>query len=435
MGWKAFLARVAVLCLALGVTMRVAMARDGEPGGRARSFVTIAGTVTGVAAGDTMMRFTFRRTVSADGGTREQRCEREVRVGVATTGEFAAEVPLEPFTMDCPDNFFDGSDVRVDVSIGGVAVVDGGAVNPVPYAIHADTAATATTATVASQYGTPDCPVGYTRATDPTFTGEMRLCQRRNGATVLDEVVRVGAGATAFWVDRYEASVWSRAETTGVQYGLALEDFPTEFPRNGQATTPAYAVSRAGVTPSRWITWFQANAACRLAGKRLLLGDEWLTAASGTTDPSTPNSGDDGSCVTGRPGGSPRMTGGGARCQSRWGAQDLIGNLAEWTGEWVVDTNNGAGVSDAEIPMPDTSAGGLYYGDGTFGVAAGSNRYYFGPDPRRGGASIAVGGALATVLRGGSFPMGTGAGTYSHQSHLAPSWWHPTAGFRCVIPR
>lgn len=141
--WKAFLLRALVLGLVIFVAVRTAVARPGVPGGSARSFITIAGTVTGVPAGMTTMRFTFRRTVSVDGGMREERCVRDVDVPVDAAGTFAAEVPLDVPAPECVESFFDGSDVRVDVSIGGVTVVDGGAVNPVPYALHANTAAMA----------------------------------------------------------------------------------------------------------------------------------------------------------------------------------------------------------------------------------------------------------------------------------------------------
>lgn len=414
MGWKAFLARVAVLCLALGVTMRVAMARDGEPGGRARSFVTIAGTVTGVAAGDTMMRFTFRRTVSVDGGVMEERCVRDVSVPVDAAGTFAAVVPLVVPGSVCEANFFDGSDVRVDVSIGGVMVVDGGLVNPVPYAIHADTAATATTAAtavVASQYGTPDCPLGYTRATDPTFTGEMRLCQRRRAdGTVFDEVVRVGVGSTAFWIDRYEASVWASTEGTGMQYGGAgVDNVPATFPQNGQWTAPLYASSRAGVRPSL-LTWFQASEACRVVGARLPNSTEWLTAGRGTPDPGASN-GSGGLCNTMSSG--LRNTGEGTLCRSAWGVEDMIGNIMEMTEEWYPGVGGGGGA----VPWP---AG--YNGDGTYNVAS---RIIL-----PGGTRTAV---PAIAWRGGSYGDGTLAGLFYMDLDYSPAYFG--FGFRCVRTR
>lgn len=138
--WKTFLLRVAVLSLAVGVTIRVALARDGVPGGRSRSFVTIAGSVTGAGVtpgARTMMRFTFHEPASAMRPMGP--CLSTVPVDVATNGEFVAEVPTE----GCVEALFDGRDVQVDVNIGGVDVVANQSVNPVPYAIHADQAASA----------------------------------------------------------------------------------------------------------------------------------------------------------------------------------------------------------------------------------------------------------------------------------------------------
>src|SRR5262245_57322613 len=46
--------------------------------------------------------------------------------------------------------------------------------------------------------------------------------------------------------------------------------FGPEFPDNGNWTEPIYAASIPGVMPSTCLTWFQAEQACRLAGKRLV---------------------------------------------------------------------------------------------------------------------------------------------------------------------
>jgi len=43
------------------------------------------------------------------------------------------------------------------------------------------------------------------------------------------------------------------------------------------------------VLPSGCITWFQANQACLLSGKRLLTNREWQGAAASTPDPGTDN--------------------------------------------------------------------------------------------------------------------------------------------------
>ena len=145
-------------------------------------------------------------------------------------------------------------------------------------------------------------------------------------------------------VDRYEASVWKAtdagliakirkgnvkladlAAAGATQYGLAEGDLADNgCPRNGNGCTDFYAVSIAGVTPSRFITWLQAAAAARNAGKRLPTNAEWQAAALGTPDgaPCIVNAADPG--PTGTPG-----------CESDIGAFDMVGNLSEWVADWV----------------------------------------------------------------------------------------------------
>ncbi|MBI5517559.1 MAG: hypothetical protein HY909_27560 [Deltaproteobacteria bacterium] len=271
-----------------------AHARPGVAGGAARSSVTVAGTLTGAGLPAPPMpvsaTFVFKRR-TGDGGTTDMvLCRRDVLVRRDTGGGFSEAIELE----DCaggPERVFDGSDVYVDVQVGGATVVTDQAVTPVPYAHYASIAGMAR---VAEQYGTPDCPMGYERNTTeagfPDADGIRRLCQRRRAdGTLYDEVVRVGAWASAFWIDRYEAIVTAGADGSGLELGGAagIDNYGDTFPDNGQWTSPRYALSGAlpsGRTPSRLITWFQAAEACAASGKRLPSGEEWLRAANGTAD-------------------------------------------------------------------------------------------------------------------------------------------------------
>src|SRR5262245_20215699 len=122
-------------------------------------------------------------------------------------------------------------------------------------------------------------------------------------------------------VDLYEASVWniSPSNTSLVEQvqegkatladltaggatqldpltGFAGVPSPPNFPFDGnwtpvQGSNPPspgfYAVSLPGVLPSEALSWFQANQACLLSGKRLLTNREWQGAAAGTEDPGT----------------------------------------------------------------------------------------------------------------------------------------------------
>jgi Sulfatase-modifying factor enzyme 1 len=152
-------------------------------------------------------------------------------------------------------------------------------------------------------------------------------------------------------VDKYEASVWEttnaklvakiRAGTATLidlisagaqQRGVLGDDYGPECPATGNGCTNVYAVSIAGVVPSRFLTWFQAVAAARNSGKRLAASAEWQAAALGTPDPGT----DDGStnCNVQNP-LVPVTTGSRSGCVSDVSAFDMVGNLWEWVADWV----------------------------------------------------------------------------------------------------
>jgi len=333
---------------------------------------------------------------------------------VDANGAFSVAVPLEACANQ--RGLFDGEAVFYDVYLGGSAtgtpVVSAVRVTPVPYARFADQAGV-----------NNDCPTGYVRDTSETA---IRLCVRRRGdGAVYDEVVRVGEGASAFWVDRYEAGAWATRDGTGAQYGAgpSANDYPATFPRNGQWTQRVYALARAGVAPSVNLTWFQANEACRASGKRLLTGSEWLTAARGTAD--VVSNGTGGVCNT--QSGGARTTGGGALCRGEWGAQDMIGNVWEWTDEWYAGLGNGTTSTPNGISPTDgwPVEGDLYRGDGSYNIA--SSAYSEG-----GGARV---GIPAAAYRGGTWNGGPLAGVFALALSHAPSHWSPNFGFRCVVPR
>jgi formylglycine-generating enzyme required for sulfatase activity len=154
-------------------------------------------------------------------------------------------------------------------------------------------------------------------------------------------------------VDKYEASVWeipatsasvinavkkgkvlSAASLAGAtQRGATSADYGAACPRNGSGCTSAYAVSVPGVTPSRFITWFQAAAACRNSGKRLLTNQEWTVAALGTPEVS-PDDGSTQCYVNVHFPLDPVNSGSRSACVSDTGAHDMVGNLWEWVADW-----------------------------------------------------------------------------------------------------
>lgn len=244
----------------------------------------------------------------------------------------------------------------------------------------------------------PDCPKGYMR--DATSAVAI-VCTKSN-----DQIVKVDSGRMAFWIDRYEASIWDQSSGSGNQFGVsdAGPDYPASFPTNGQYSVPHFAVSRVNVRPASWASWFQAAAACQASGKRLPTADEWQRAVRGTIDPGTSN-GNAGSCYTN--GTTIRSTGLGAACVSYWGAEDMLGNLWEFIAEWSAQV--AAGYPQTAWPGSD------FHSDVAYGIG---------------------GTGLPSVLsRGGSLFDSDAAGTFAIDLRYSPIEQRLTHGFRCATPR
>lgn len=271
------------------------------------------------------------------------------------------------------------------------------------------------------------CPAGYESAgLAETFLPNSVLCRKGR-----DEVVKVGAGRSTFWVDRYEASAWT---TPDAQNGTQLEDADeTSFsaaglPKNGQGRG-VFALSVRNVMPSRNLTWFQALEACAATGKALPTGPEWVRAARGTEDPTNGNDGLAGGnnrCNTQSAGPRPTNKALGnaqvASCVSDWGAEEMIGNLWEWTSDWYASTLSGATHMNQRWP-------GEYGGDSTLGISS------WAVTSATSGGSTWQQGLPAGAQRGGSWENGTLAGVFDLHLQNSPSVAHSSTGFRCVLPR
>jgi sulfatase-modifying factor enzyme 1 len=234
-------------------------------------------------------------------------------------------------------------------------------------------------------------------------------------------------------VDKYEASVWSidpankgligkvrqgkaalshLSEGGAVQRGANADDYDLAgCADNGNGCTNVYAVSILGVTPARSITWFQAAAACRNAGKRLLTNAEWQVAAFGTPDPGAAGNGVT-TCNTAAPELMP--TGSARNCVSDVGVFDMVGNLWEWVADWIQgDTNPWA-------PVTGGKTNAAYGND----LMSGTN-----PAQTQGDGQ----NFPAAIERGGSFNYGnhTDAGVFALSAAQAPSADFVDLGFRC----
>jgi formylglycine-generating enzyme required for sulfatase activity len=197
---------------------------------------------------------------------------------------------------------------------------------------------------------------------------------------------------------------------------------PTTFPKNGQRTpffVDLYAVSKKGTPPSTNMTWFQAQQACRASGKRLPTDEEWLAAASGTPDPGD-GTGLGGTCLNNAmPPPFVRPTGQGTQCRSAWGAEDMIGNLSEWTSGWYASV----GGATALVNQGTSNWPPDYNGDGTWNIAGVAQ------------TSAPFQGLPAAASRGGMLQYGALAGVFALDLNQSPANYDLHLGFRCVVPR
>jgi len=206
----------------------------------------------------------------------------------------------------------------------------------------------------------------------------------------------VAAGSVC--IDKYEVSVWS-SPTGGTQYGASSDNYPAACTDTGQdceagTAGEIYARSVAGVVPSSRITYFQAQAALANVGKRLPSNAEWQQAVAGTPDSTACNVSP----------GSVASTGANALCVSNFGANDMVGNLDEWVGDWVPKANacsNWPAAFGTDFTCMGSSAaptsnfpGALFRG-GVFGGNAGAGPFavHGGLEPSNLGVGIGFRGA------------------------------------------
>jgi len=229
-------------------------------------------------------------------------------------------------------------------------------------------------------------------------------------------------------MDTYEASVWrvlnptttnkslvakiqagkatAAALTAGgaTQLGLVSGDYAPCAPSGQNCTNDIFAVSLPAVTPSAFATWFQAQAACKNARKRLPSNGEWQAAVIGTPDPGPDNGTTD--CNT-NSAHAVVNTGSRSSCKSADGAFDMVGNLEEWVADWVPQSTTCGTWSAGVSPTGD------------FQCLAGA----------------ATTGEPGALLRGGNFVFfggGSNAGPLAVSGANGPSLSTDGVGFRCA---
>lgn len=256
-------------------------------------------------------------------------------------------------------------------------------------------------------------------------------------------------------IDRYEASVWripasNRRLISKVQRGKATLDallaggatqvsamtegtcadvsYPETFPVTGSWTEPLYAVSIPGVLPTTCTSWFQAEQACRLSGKRLLTNQEWQAAAAGTPDPSFL---DDlkTTCAVASPFGV--LTGSRTACRSAWGVHDMVGNAWEWVADW------GEMATGCTRWLPEMGDDLSCIGPGEEGAAPAMStvapsrwvrraRFRLIEDPTPGFNTP------SGVIRGGNFGIQDRSGVFAYFQAIPLTTRSRSTGFRCA---
>jgi formylglycine-generating enzyme required for sulfatase activity len=202
------------------------------------------------------------------------------------------------------------------------------------------------------------------------------------------------------WAGKATAARLARAGAT--QLGVVGDDYAPCADSGQNCANDIYAVSLAGVPPSAYLTWFQAQVACKNARKRLPSNAEWQAAVAGTPDPGPDNGTTD--CNT-ESTLAVAASGSRSSCVSSDGAFDMVGNLYEWVADWV----------------PRSTTCGIWSAGAS---PTGDDQCLLGAD---------TAGDPGALLRGDNFTGdGTRAGPLTVAGYAGPSYSLHSIGFRCA---
>ncbi|HLD99659.1 MAG TPA: hypothetical protein VJB59_05330 [Bdellovibrionota bacterium] len=323
--------------------------------------------------------------------------------------------------------------------------------------------------------GGADGQVLQMSGTTPTWK-ELNIPTTRSCNTGNPRDVMVPVGA--WCVDKYESSINSAPDGSGTFYfydgvigDQAYPDaahLPPSFGRDGSGSSPVFAVSTPDVIPARAVTWYQAAVACANSGKVLIPDEVWVLAAIGTSKPDPVGGGgyNGGSatdavaarcnkwapCVNpdlgcagkededGRgnwtdPNSKVRKTahagstpGGTNSCMSRFGVEDMIGNLSEWTGTSAMQAGANGGTFGPYIQNVFKVPGDNYATTWNLNGQA----YVWDATLK---TTTLVNGAPAAPIRGGYWNSSHSGGIHHLFLGYHASVTNWSIGFRCARPR